>query len=89
MPKIKESKKQYCQNYFQGNSENLKKIWDGIKSVVTLKTKSKTFPNSLCLDRNIIASKTFIAEKFNSFFVNVDSNLASKIPKQKIILVST
>ena len=83
MSKIKESKKQYYQNYFQRNSKNLKKTWDGIKSVVTLKSKAKTFPNSLFVDSDIIANKTSITETFNNFFVNVDSNLASKIPKAK------
>ena len=55
--KIEESKKQYYQNYFQRNSKNLKKYWDGIKSVVTLKSKTKTSPNSFFVDRIIIANK--------------------------------
>ena len=55
--KIKESKKQYYQNCFQRNSKNLKKYWDGIKSVVTLKSKTKTSPNSFFVGRNIIANK--------------------------------
>ena len=66
--KIKESKKQYYQNYFQRNSKNLKKTWDGIKSVVTLKSKAKTSPNSLLVNRNIITNKTSMAETFNNFF---------------------
>ena len=81
--KIKESKKQYYQNYFQRNSKNLKRTWDGIKSVATLKSKTKTSPNSLFVHRNIIVNKTSIAETFNNFFVNVGSNFASKIPKAK------
>ena len=55
--KIKESKKQYYQNYFQRNSKNLKKSWGGMKSVVTLKSKAKTSPNFLFIDSNIIANK--------------------------------
>ena len=81
--KIKESKKYYYQNYFQRNTKKLKKTWDGIKSVVTLKSKANTSPNSLFVDRNIIADKTSIAKTFNNFFVNVGSNLESKIPKAK------
>ena len=68
LSKIKESKKQYYQNFFQRNSKNLRKTWDGIKSIVTLKSKSKTSPNSLFIDSNIIANKTSIAETFNNFF---------------------
>ena len=71
MSKIKESKKQYYLNYFQRNSKNLKKTWNDKKSVVTLKSKAKASPNSLFVDRNIIANKNSIAETFNNFFVNV------------------
>ena len=52
--KIKESKKLHDQNYFQRNSKNLKKTWDDIESVVTLKSKAKPSPKSLFVDRNII-----------------------------------
>ena len=65
--KIKEQKKQYYQNNFQRNSKNFRKTQDGIISVVTLKSKAKTSPNSLFVDSNIIAKKTSIAEIFNNF----------------------
>ena len=58
--KIKELKKQFCQNYFHRNSKNLKKTWVGIKSVVTQKSKVTMSPNSLFIDSNIIANKTCI-----------------------------
>ena len=64
--KIKESKKQYYQN-FQRTWQNLKKTWYGIKLVVTLKSKAKTSPNFFFVKRNIIANKTFITETFNIF----------------------
>ena len=78
--KIKESKKQYYQNYFQRNLKKKIKNWDGIKSDVTLKPNAKMSLNSLFVDRNIIAYKTSIAETFNNFFVKIGSNLVSKIP---------
>ena len=54
-----------------------------MKSIVKLTSKANTCPSYLLVDRNIIANKTSIAETFNNFFVNVDSNLAFKIPKAK------
>ena len=44
--------------------------WDGIKSVVTLKSKAKSYPNSLFVNINItvITNKTSIAGTFNNFF---------------------
>ena len=61
----------------------LKKPWDGIKSIVTLKSKDKTIPNWLMVNGNVIINKNCIAEIFNDSLVNVGSNLASKIPKGK------
>ena len=61
----------------------LKKTWDGIKSIVVVKSKDKTTPNLLMVNGNVIINKNCIAEIFNDFFVNVGSNLASKIPKGK------
>ena len=65
--KIKQSKRQYYQNYFQRNLKNLRKTWDRMKSVVTLKSKTKSSPTSLFVDRNVIANKTSIVETFNNF----------------------
>ena len=35
----------------------LKKIWDGIKSIVTLESKDKTTSNSLMVNRSVITNK--------------------------------
>ena len=61
----------------------LKKPWDVIKSIVTLKPKDKATPNSLMVNGNVIINKNRIAEIFNDVFVNAGSNLASEIPKGK------
>ena len=43
-------------------------------------------PNSLMVNGNPITNKNCIAEIFNDFFVNVGSNLASNVPKEKDLL---
>ena len=83
MFEMEQSKKEYYQNYFRKHSKNAKKTWDGIKSMVALKSKDKTTPNSLMVNGNVITNKNCIAEIFNNFFVNVGSNLSSRIPKGK------
>ena len=55
--KVKQSKKEYYQNYFQNLSKNVKKTWDGIKSIVTLKSKDKATPNLLMVNGNVTTSK--------------------------------
>ena len=48
-----------------------KKPWNGIKLIVTLKSKDKTAPNPLILNENNIANKSYIAQILSEFFVNV------------------
>ena len=78
--KVKQSKKE-CQNYFQKHSKNVIKTQGGVKSIVTLKSKDKTTPNSLMVNGNIITNRNCIAEIFNDFFVNVGSRLQSFLTK--------
>ena len=81
--KVKQSKNEYYENYFQKHFKNVKKTWGGIKSVVTLKSKDKATSNLLMVNGNVITNKSCIAEIFDDFFVNVGSSLASRIPKGK------
>ena len=68
---------------FKSIQKDVKKSWNGIESIVTLKFKDKTTPNSLMVNGNVIANKNCIAKILNDFSVNVGSNLASRIPKGK------
>ena len=53
---------------FKSIQKILKKTWDGIKAIATLKSKDKTTPNSLIVNGNILQIKNSIAEIFNDFF---------------------
>ena len=81
--KVKQSKKEYYRIIFESIQKILKKPWDDIKSMVALKSKDKTTPNSLMVNGDVITNKNCIAGIFNDFFVNVGSNLLSRIPKGK------
>ena len=66
--KIKQSKKEYYQNYFQKHSKNVKKSWGGIKSITAVKFIDKTTRNLLMVNENVIANKNWLAEIFNDLF---------------------
>ena len=51
--------------------------------LLTLKSKDKTAPNLLIVNKNVITIKNYIAEKFIDFFVNIGSNLASKKKRKR------
>lgn len=69
---VKESKKQYYENYFQKHSTNVKKTWDAIKSIITLKAKGETSPNS-DIKWNYENEQKIYCRNFY-FFVNLSSN---------------
>ena len=77
---IKDSKKEHYVNFFQKNTNNIRKTWDGIKSLVTLKPKAQTVVNSIVTPKGVISSNRDIAEEFNNFFSSVGSTISSKIP---------
>ena len=69
LAQTRESKKEFYRKYFTKNSNNLKKIWQGIKQVINI--KSKHFEQPSCLitnDNNIITDQTNIANEFNNYF---------------------
>ena len=43
--------------------------------------RNQSLPTTLETEKGIISEKNAIAEEFNSFFMNIDPNLANKIPQ--------
>ena len=46
---MKKSKQAYYDKYFEKNWNNIKNTWKGIKSLISVKTKSLIVPTVLCL----------------------------------------
>ena len=65
--KLKNEKKRYYDSYFKRNSNDIKKVWNGIKSLVTLKSKSETSPKSLNIDENCVTNEKKILKLFIIF----------------------
>ena len=74
------SKKSYYSNYFQNNSKNIKKTWQGIKQVVTLSNKKFHIPTTVEIDSQKITNAIDITNAFNTYFANIGSNLAASVP---------
>ena len=68
---IKKSKREFFNQYFENNSNNIKKTWDGIRSIVN--TKDSTIANitQLKVMETLIDNPKRIAEEVNGYVVNV------------------
>ena len=64
----------YLKNYFLCNSNNVKKIWSGIRSIINISKVEADFIPTLNGNGKIIDNPSAIANIFNNFFVNVGKN---------------
>ena len=77
---LKKSKKSYYKNYFNSNSKDIKRIWDGIKSIINVNKYRLPSITQLKANDRIIDDQNRIAQELNNFFVNVGPNIEKNIP---------
>ena len=66
-------------NFFNESNKNLRKVWQGIKEIINIKTKSCSTPSCLLGKDKTITNPKDIAENFNTYF----SSIASSILKER------
>ena len=64
---LKKSKKQYYEQYFADNVNNIRKTWDGIKNIVNVR-KNSDRTSQLNVGGKIIDENKEVATNFNNFF---------------------
>ena len=79
---LKESKAKYFQNYFNVNSNNMKLLWTGIKSIISIKNSQVNVINKLKdANGNLTTDSCKMAAVFNDFFVNVADGVTKRLPR--------
>ena len=75
---LKESKARYFHNYFSTNSNNMKKLWSGIKSIIPHKSSTSSVVNKLKdKDGNVTSDPCKVTNIFNDFFVTINGTEVS------------
>ena len=82
---LKKSKIDYYSQYFEDNSKNSKKLWEGIKSIINTNNSKFSNINQLNVNNVVIDNPKEIVEAFNDFFVNVGPNTEKDVPINPII----
>ena len=72
------SKQNYYQKYFADNNKNLRKMWQGIKEIINVKTKCNDMPSCISEQNNLITNPTEISNSFNTYFTYVAGNILEK-----------
>ena len=78
---LKESKACYFHNYFSTNSQNMKKLWSGIKTIISHKSSTSSSINKIKgKDGSITSDPSKMSNIFNDFYVNVANGITKTIP---------
>ena len=78
---IKKSKKHFYNDYFEQHSNDSKKTWEGIKSIININKVKFPQISQIKVNGNIVNNQKDIVEELNNFFVNVGPNIEKEIPK--------
>lgn len=73
------SQKEYLQNFFAKNINNIKKTWKGIKSVININTSNRNQPSSLMVNSKLVTEPKQVAETFNEYFTTIAENFKIKL----------
>ena len=68
---IFQSKKNHFTKYFNQYSDNIKKIWIGIKNIINIKPKDHNSPNCIEVNNEQITDNTDICNNFNEYFTTI------------------
>ena len=71
----RQSKKTYYEKYFTDNKHNLKKVWQGIKNIINIKSKNLDQPTCLFSKQKTITDPTEMATTFNNFFTSIADDI--------------
>ena len=77
---LKKSKKNYFTDFFEVNNNNIKKTWEGIRSIININKSKLPHVSHINVKGKQIDNPKKVAESFNNFFVNVGQNTEKNIP---------
>ena len=73
------SKKSYNSSYFLRNKDNIKRVWKGIKELITIKNSNNHMPTTLEIGNLKVTNRQSIVNAFNDYFANIGPNVAKTI----------
>lgn len=76
---IRRSKTNFYKEYFQSNLNNSKKIWQGIREIISISSNKSKAPISLLIDDNLTSNASKVADSMNTFFNSVASSIRQNL----------
>ena len=72
----RKNKKEFYNQYFSINKNNLLKVWKGIKEIINIKSKNFSQPTCVIQNKKSITDPKEIAEAFNTYYTSIADDIA-------------
>ena len=76
---IRRSKTNYYKEYFQSNISNSRKIWQGIREIISISSNKSKAPISLLIDNRLTSNPSKVADTMNTFFNSIASSIRQNL----------
>ena len=80
---LRTSKVDYYKKYFTEHRDNIKMLWNGIRSIINVQTSKFNNISQIIQNGQIIKNPKDISESLNQYFVNVAENIGKEIPRTR------
>ena len=77
------SKSNFFTKYFRDNKKHIGKIWEGVKSIISLcssSSSSSSSPSCININNVPVSDPESMANSFNDYFVTIAENIRKEIP---------
>ena len=81
---MKKSKRDHYNKYFENNGKDVKKTWDGIRSIINIRNHVQSSITQLKVKESLITNPKRIVEEVNNYFVNVGPKTEKSIPRNPV-----
>ena len=82
-------KEEHYKSFFHDNKKDSKKVWEGIRSIVSITNKKSIQNINLNIDKETITDDKEISNHFNKFFSSIAGKLVKKYQTQLKPLIHT
>ena len=73
------SKYLHFTRFFNRHSNNMKKVWSGVRDIISSRTGKSTTPISISVGDSVTSDPSKVANSFNDFFTSIADSIRDKI----------
>ena len=74
------SKSNFFNKFFSDNQKNIGKVWEGVKSLISLRPVSPSHPMCININNTPVTDPEILSESFNKYFTAIADDIRNNVP---------